>query len=300
MHQRDFITPRQLAAAIGVSESSLKRWTDKGLLPVNKTAGGHRRIPLTHVVQFLRTTRTPLANPEILGLRSPLDFGPVTSVSATAAIYECLRSGDGASAASVLMRCYLAEQSVAAICDLVIQPAMAAIGEEWARGQMDVFEEHRATQMCVSLLAVLRRLLPDPPNDAPVAVGGAGPDDPYLIATAMVQLALTEMGFRAVNLGANTPLESLERAARTLGARVAWLSVSEGADPERLFGAVDTLAAALDARKTTLILGGRVLDAIARDRLRERRIGDGMGDLPKLVNGAVPRSIHEADDFVGM
>ena len=29
---------------LGVSEASVKRWADSGLLPMEKTAGGHRRF----------------------------------------------------------------------------------------------------------------------------------------------------------------------------------------------------------------------------------------------------------------
>jgi excisionase family DNA binding protein len=48
------LSPRQVAEAIGVSESSLKRWCDSGLIPTRRTAGGHRRVPVAGVVAFLR------------------------------------------------------------------------------------------------------------------------------------------------------------------------------------------------------------------------------------------------------
>jgi excisionase family DNA binding protein len=48
------LSPRELAAAVGVSESSLKRWADEGRVKVARTAGGHRRIELAEAVRFIR------------------------------------------------------------------------------------------------------------------------------------------------------------------------------------------------------------------------------------------------------
>jgi len=37
------LSPRELAEALGVSESSLKRWVDAGKIAASRTEGGHRR-----------------------------------------------------------------------------------------------------------------------------------------------------------------------------------------------------------------------------------------------------------------
>ena len=62
------LTPKQVAYAIEVSESSVKRWCDRGLIASVRTAGGHRRIPLDRLVDFVRQGRYRLANPEAVGL----------------------------------------------------------------------------------------------------------------------------------------------------------------------------------------------------------------------------------------
>lgn len=62
-----FVSPRDLARAAGVSESSVKRWCDQGLIPVIKTAGGHRRLSLDAAIEFLSQSH-PEARLEFLGL----------------------------------------------------------------------------------------------------------------------------------------------------------------------------------------------------------------------------------------
>ena len=65
---KPLLSPRELADAIGVSESSIKRWVDGGLIGATKTAGGHRRIPINEAVRFLRDRQSSLVKPEAIGL----------------------------------------------------------------------------------------------------------------------------------------------------------------------------------------------------------------------------------------
>ena len=65
---KELVTPKQVALAIGVSEASLKRWCDKGLLPFSRTPGGHRRLPISGVMQFVRKTGQSLVEPAVIGL----------------------------------------------------------------------------------------------------------------------------------------------------------------------------------------------------------------------------------------
>ena len=62
------LSPKELADAIGVSESSLKRWADAGRLQVARTEGGHRRIPIAEAVRFIRDTGAVVVRPDLLGL----------------------------------------------------------------------------------------------------------------------------------------------------------------------------------------------------------------------------------------
>lgn len=62
------LSTRELAEAIGVSESSIKRWADDGTVRAVRTIGGHRRIPFEEAIRFVRASNLRLVKPEVLGL----------------------------------------------------------------------------------------------------------------------------------------------------------------------------------------------------------------------------------------
>ena len=66
------ISPKEFAAAIGSSESSLKRWLDQGVIPCTKTPGGHRRIEVNEAIKYVRTSDLTVVQPQALGLPSSM------------------------------------------------------------------------------------------------------------------------------------------------------------------------------------------------------------------------------------
>jgi excisionase family DNA binding protein len=53
----EWLTLRDAADHLGISISTLRRWTDAGLIPVTRTPGGHRRYELHHLERFLSARR---------------------------------------------------------------------------------------------------------------------------------------------------------------------------------------------------------------------------------------------------
>ena len=67
------LSPKQVAEAIGASESSLKRWCDQGLITTVKTAGGHRRISVQEALRFVREQKHSVVEPHILSMPATTD-----------------------------------------------------------------------------------------------------------------------------------------------------------------------------------------------------------------------------------
>jgi excisionase family DNA binding protein len=173
---RPIISPRELAEAIGVSESSLKRWADDGQIQVSRTGGGHRRIAIGEAIRFVRAIRAPLVKPELLGLRDLSSQAAEILAPELPAerLFGYLRDGRAREARGLVLALYLQGQGVADIADGPIRIAMERLGELWKHDQAGIYLEHRATDICIQAVEQLR-LLVEPQQFHAVALGGAPP-----------------------------------------------------------------------------------------------------------------------------
>ncbi len=274
------LSPRDLAAAIGVSESSLKRWADAGKITVARTEGGHRRIAIGEAVRFIRATGAQLVRPEVLGL---------AEIAAVAnddggddAFFQHLAAGNSRDARGVLIGMYLRGSSVAALCDGPIRAAMSRLGELWRHDATGVFVEHRATDACLHAVSQLRSLC-EPPDDGPVAVGGAPPGDPYLLPSLLASVVLASEGVRAINLGPDTPAATIMHAVEHHAPELVWLSVST-TPPGGFAADLEPLERGLRERGRTLVIGGRHRHDVAGE-LRGAYFVSSMAELAAFARG---------------
>src|SRR5687767_4510489 len=161
------LTSRQTARILGVSEASVKRWADGGLLPAIKTGGGHRRFRPEDVAVFKRsgfskndTVAGEIQKPEAAGLndgaRAVKNLLPVDE------IYESLTEGSEEEVSALLINLYLHGQSVGQIADEVLCPALRRIGDDWHSGKLTVAQEHIASRAVLEALSRWRSVLNAP------------------------------------------------------------------------------------------------------------------------------------------
>ncbi|MFK7959422.1 MAG: MerR family DNA-binding transcriptional regulator [Phycisphaerales bacterium] len=283
---KQLLSPKQVAAAIGVSESTLKRWADEGIISATRTAGGHRRIPVAEAVRFVRETQARIVDPSILGLKDLLEASEAPAPGdRVEQMYTVLTEGRADRVRGLMLSMFLEGTPVASLCDQVIVPSMRRIGELWHEQKDGIFVEHRATDLVLQGMNHVQSLI-DVPDDAPPAVGGGAPGDPYLLPSLMACVSLRDAGVRAVNLGPDTPAASILHAIDHCRARLAWMSVTGNPIPtlrEDVAGLVHDVA----ARGATLVVGGRELNRVSFESHPQLYIGADMGALVAFSRGAL-------------
>lgn len=283
---KPLLSPRDLAKAIGVSESSIKRWVDDGAIEATKTAGGHRRIALSEAVRFVRESRSVVVRPDLLGLREMAAVGAELPSRGDEAerLFDYLKAGAAAEARGLLLSLYLAGRSVAEIVDGPLRTAMERIGELWIEEETGIFCEHRATEIAFRAVTQIRGLFA-PAEQAPLALGGAAEGDPYTLPTMSAAAVLESVGWRAVNLGPNTPIDSLLLGVESLHPRLVWLSVSAVVDREALAQKVKRLVSYLADGPVSLALGGSALAELDLAPHSQLHVGEKMGELEAFAKG---------------
>ena len=269
------ISPRDLANAIGMSESSLKRWADRGLLSVTRTAGGHRRIRVKDAIRFVRERKLIISTPGALGLPGAVSSGiesepsgldqPARLDNSNKPFIQLLERGQGDLAEAYLVGRFLAGESIAGLGDQIIRPALEQLGHG-PHGAEEILMEHRATQVCMQAIEQMRAMSC---LEAPGfrAVGGGAAGNSYMLPSQLVAALIEESGGRAVNLGANTPIRALrcEAFSDDQGrgrADLVWLSVSEPLVNSDEQAALAALINDCTQARIHLMLGGRAVSSL--------------------------------------
>ena len=283
----ELLTPRQVALAIGVSEASIKRWCDKGVLPMVRTAGGHRRLATSSVMRFLRESGRAAVRPEVLGLPSIAGRGEPTLGRACRRFREILEAGDEEAARRTVLDLYLAGHPTHVIFDRVIAPAFHEIGDRWGHGETEVYQEHRAVEVCARALLALRDALA--PATGPKAIGGTLEGDPYTLAGVMAEVVLRENGWSSQFIGPAHPTATLCEAIREVRPKLFYLSHSPPMPLETLVGSYSPIYKVAIECGCAVVVGGRALTPEIRAALEFSSCADNMAHLVGYVRSLQPR-----------
>ncbi len=307
---KDHYSPKQVAAALDVSESSVKRWCDRGAIQVLKTVGGHRRVTKQALNDFLEKSNRSLVRPEVL------EDGDVNSevggstrdsiVNATSSLsakefsdsrwnpdemnlqkgnpevvdrfVAALADDDEETCRKIFTDLRNQGNSVAQLADQLICPALRKLGEEWSCFRIDIYQERRSCEMLISLIRDLVARLDSVANNRMVALGAAPSKDPYTLPGHIIEAMMKEMGWRAKNLGVDIPFESLLRAAHREKPNLFWLSISTIAEESSLVDSLGKFHASLPSC-TRLVVGGRALTPAVRAKLTHISFCDSLEQL---------------------
>lgn len=262
------LTTSQAASLLQVHESSVKRWTNDGLVSPAKTAGGHRRIAMGALLDLAREVRadSPLLRLQphgvalaeaTLACRELNDFGPMVDLVIRFSDHHPVHYLTD----SLRYLAVAADLPIPRAFDVILAEALRRVGRQWEEGSRTVALEHRFTQKILDALHAFRAGT-SPPENGPLAVIGCAETCQHEIGAMFCRVALEMEGWRTCYLGANVPFEEYAGIQASLDADlvcVSFVPPTANADARRC---ARILAGVYRPdRPYALALGGGALDA---------------------------------------
>jgi excisionase family DNA binding protein len=245
VHQQEQMTLHEAADLLGVHYMTAYRYVRLGQLPAAKVSGTWR-------VQ--RADVEAVRDPE-----SPPQVQPRKRVPWSERLEQRLIAGDGSGAWGVVEAAMAAGSELHEIYLDVLSPAMASIGQRWARGEIDISVEHRASGIAMRIIGRMGPRFNRRGRSKGTVIVGAPAGERHNLPVAMVADLVRQGGWEVSDLGVDTPAGSFVHAAGDTDDLVAvGISVTT---PECLDAAVEALAGLRTAFGPDLLLfvGGRAV-----------------------------------------
>ena len=226
---------------LGVGSTTIKRWADDGVLPYNRTPGGHRRFRMSEIEDF-----APRHNGHRSALRTTVISG----------WFELLRDG-GLSDVIDKVRALPDIQGDWFAAGDMLGAVFGHLGRRWDNEECSVLEANVVSAKLVQAVATVSAGLPVA-TSAPRALVAAVPGDHHAVGAAIAQLCLRSRGYEAFMLGSTVAAEQLKHDLAGTDFRLLVLSASSWqTDIVTLKNYFRHLAPVCREQAMELVLGGK-------------------------------------------
>ena len=256
--ERRFVSLKEAADLLGVHYMTAYRYVRHGQLEAHKE-GGIWVVAVDDLLLF-QSKQNDSKKPLIQTSQMIQD---VRSSIWRDRLEACLLAGDGSGSWSVLEA---AIDSGAEFVDVyldILAPAMAAIGERWHAGKLEIYVEHRATGIATRLVARLGAKSAHRGRTRGVVLLGAPSGEHHSLAISILADVVRLARFEVHDLGADLPNETFLSAVHHSNGILA-IGISANADESR--SAVRDLIVQLRNvidQDVRVFVGGRAINSMA-------------------------------------
>ncbi len=244
------ISLQQAADRLGVHYMTVYRYIRTGRLPAVKEAG-EWRIERTAVDRLRRRQAGPQR-------RAP------RHTWATSRMLDRLVAGDELGVWQLVEAALAGGAEPSEVHLELIVPALRAIGEQWAKGELSVADEHRASVVARRVISRLGTRFTRRGRKRGTVVLGEVAGERHEIPGAIVADQLRGSGFDVIDLGADTPADSFVTAARQHRPVCVLICVTGAGHKKAVTEAVAALRAGIEV---PILVGGA---AVANEKVALR------------------------------
>jgi MerR family transcriptional regulator, light-induced transcriptional regulator len=283
----DSVTTKAVAKLLRVSEATVKRWANSGLLQSEKTMGGHRRFSLNAVAHLRRE----------LGIAPGADMSPQQSVRnrgilpATEQFADTLLRADEKDAGAMLVQAYLSGTALTTLFDETITRAMHRVGELWFKGRITIADEHLATRVVFGALQVLSTVvMPVQPHGLKAICCGIE-GDLHELPVQLARIVLESEGWEAQSLGPNTPLFALSDMVARQRPQLVCISARSISGLDRATTEYGQFRKITGKLGVAVVIGGEGFrDPVVRERFPSEFYADNFAEFAKFTRTLISKT----------
>jgi len=252
------LTTKDVARLCKVSDATVKRWEEAGLIRSERTSGGHRRFRAEEVARFQKESKLGLKqSPGDESVHTAANRRKISPEIADTELFNSLVTGKEEEVANLLIKDFLDGATVPEIFDTAVSGSMKRIGDLWFEGKLSVAQEHLATRAAMCAVHKLRHSVPVADPCGKLLFCFATEGDFHELSTHLVQMVFESEGWEVMNFGSNTPLYSVVEEIKHHSPDLICISSTVMADVERLSHDYDSFIRKIRSLKIPVVLGGK-------------------------------------------
>ena len=273
----------EFARRTGVSPELLRAWERRyGLLQPIRSEGGFRLYTAEDAERVARMRRgldEGLSAAEA-ARRALVQARPAEGLldDARLRLLTAVRTYDEGAVHALLDEAFAGFALETVLRELIL-PALREVGEQWERGELEIAQEHFASNLVRERLLGLARLWGR--GSGPLAILACAPGERHDIGLIAFGLLLRSHGWRILFLGADTPLATLEQAVATTDPRLVVVASVDSSSLEAQAAGLRRLA-----RTAPLVLSGSGADERLCSRLRIDRLDGDLVGAAEAIAGS--------------
>ena len=258
----------EAARILNVNVSSIKRWTDEGILECVRTAGGHRKFTMQHLANYLKTHESktqkanlfPIETGEDLEISSNILKGNYEFLIDYVAEQSRLCNRDRVQ--RVFNGLYMGQHPLHEIYDMLVTPILQRNGDLWVQGEISIAEEHFSSHTIHDCLIRLQGTIQIPAEKTGTAFCLIMSNELHEIAIKMVDHLLELKGYKVLFSGQMTPSLKIEKIFESYQPDRVYISSTIVTDINLIQAEFDKICYIAQANNADVYVGGRGFDDI--------------------------------------
>lgn len=229
----------------GISKDMLRMWERRYGFPLPvRMANGVRAYSAQDIERLLRIKKLvnlghrpgKLVELSITQLDSILALpAPTIKCDTThgevVVLLQCLRDGQ-LSLLEQKLKLWLLRYGLEAFVSDLLPDLLGSIGDSWQTGEVPIHQEHLLTELLQNQLRRSLTKLPKSETQSPKVLLTTLPSEQHGLGLLMLEVFLTLEGAYCINLGVQTPVESIAQAVLEYQVDIVCLSLSEAVIPK--------------------------------------------------------------------